>query len=169
MIKNKLTCGLIFLFGFVLGIISLTALNVNTNDMYLNMLRSRFRVEQEMLAKKAASDQNIIRVLHHRYNVVSTYANDEFSVFNNLEDSFLLPIQLFILKHVVASIETTKGERVAEGIERGKLAFTLEQAGMIPDAQIEWKKAINLANYGKTIDEFKEYVSSIVATEIQNN
>ena len=112
-------------------------------------------------------DNDIIDTLMHRKNVVSTYSENEFSIFNctfSLND-FWQPFQLLALKAMSISKKNSEGKKISEGIEMGKLAYTLDLAGMSQAADTEWTKASNLANYGKNLDKFKTLISTMIKEE----
>ena len=153
-----------FALGFLLGAIGLNILNIYTSDTYLNLLRSKFRAEQQSIAIDAANNHNNISMLVSQYNVVNTFSDKNSTVFNRVSSGydFWLPFHLIVLKQIVAPIGSSKGEKTAEGIERGKLAYTLELAGMPQSAEQEWKKAIELIGYNNGLDKFKIFISTII-------
>lgn len=168
--KKIASSALIFFFGFFSGLFVLNYIYVEVHSSYLNNLRMQFRANQIISAITATKNKDAVNMLVHRQNVVDTYKNNNFDLFSSesSEYGFWSPFQLLILKNLSGSSDYASGEQIAEGLERGKLAYSLDTLGMNKKAEEEWALASELAGYVNKQDKFKELISRIIISEISS-
>ncbi len=161
---------LIFILGFVSCLIVLSCLNAEVHDSYLNNLRMQFRADQSIQAITATKNEDSLKTLVYRQNVVNTFGEESFDFFRSesSENGFWSSFQLFILKNVNDSTHNSKGEWISEGLERGKLAFSLDALGMKSRADEEWLLASKLAGYADKQNDFKKLISRMINSEVSS-
>jgi hypothetical protein len=149
-LRKTLSITGIFLLGFIVGMTSLNLLYMHLNKTYINVLLHGIEFEQGLLASKTAREGDTIRSLVHRWNVVdATTANGFRSLrTTTMQDEFFYPFAMLVIKQMQENTQykegKVKGERMIEGINRGKLAKTLEALGEneLADKQWEWANSL---------------------------
>lgn len=146
-------------------------LHMYVRPTYKEIIRIDLKTEQEFLAGRAARHNDIIRAAFHRWNVVDAEANDGFRIFQNdghtkdIDSSFFFPFQVLALKELASSYgDLTKAKLIAEGIDRGKLAISLEVIGAHQEASRQWQLAKTLTNR-KSMKDVRSLIIKILAQE----
>ena len=153
---------LIFLIGFFCGVLFLNLLCMNALRVQKNIIKSELSAEQQMLAQRAERKGDYTRALIHRWNVVDLASPDGFRVFRDKKSKkdnlgFLFLFHAITLRQMEKRIDPRgKGRKINEGIERARLALTLEEAGMTEVAAEQWNKAAELTSM--KIEEVKKLV-----------
>lgn len=151
----------IFAIGLIFGAILMNLLNMYVRPTFRETIRIDFKTEQELLASRAAREGNEERALVHRWNVVDAETNDGFRAFSkernkDIDSSFFFPFHMLTLKAMMNPNDESqaKGAAIAEGLDRGRLALSLEFIGAQKDADKQWEIARDLIGKG-SIDEVK--------------
>ena len=136
-------------------------------DSYLYVMKTHFRGYQTIKSIQSMHDGNTIRAIACQQNIVDTYNSNYFALLINDREKFNLEQALnsFIVKRVIESTYSEKGERSSEAIDRGRLAFLLDSIGMKSYADEEWKRATELIGYSNK-DAFKEMISRIINNDL---
>jgi hypothetical protein len=172
---KALKIGGIFISGLIIGAILMNFLYMYVLPVYRDTIRINFQSEQEFLSSRAFRQGKIVRALVHRWNVVDSEADDGIRAFNkkrnkDIDESFLFPLQMLELKSFTQSKDGAqeKGARIAEGIDRGRLALLLESIGSQDEADKQWEISRMMTNKA-SIGEIKKLIiklQSIDNTEI---
>ncbi len=140
--------GGIFTGGIIVGAIIMNLIYMSVRPAYRETIRIDLKTEQEFLASRAARQGNKVRALVHRWNVVDTEANNGFCIFNKernneMDSSFFFPFYMLVLKTMMHSEvdKHEKGARISEGIDRGRVALSLESLGAREEADKQWEIA----------------------------
>jgi hypothetical protein len=165
---EKIKKYMIFLVGFIAGMIVFGLINASSYSAFLNSLRLNFRADQNFLAIKATQNNDVIDEVVHRKNIVDSFSKNSVTIFDDASEEygFWTPFQLIILDKLSSSMDSAKGAMVAEGLERGKLAYALEKAGLTLNAGSEWNLARELSGYDNKPDDFKQLIIKLINTEI---
>jgi hypothetical protein len=154
--------------GFLCGFVAYGLVVVNSSPYYLENLRINFRANQQLLSIKSTNNDDMVSMLVHRQNVVDSYSNETISIFETKLSGFdfWLPFQLLALNSVTDSMVDTKSGTISEGLERGKLAYTMDLIGLQDHAEKEWDLASKLAGYSSKPEEFKRLIKKLIETEL---
>jgi len=166
--KQLVSSALIFIIGFACGLILITLLSSASYKSYLAGLQIQFRADQGIKAIRATRTGDIIKALVCRQNVVDTFDPESYEFFYEKEAifNFWSVVQLYILEEIKDSTYSPQGERLSEGLARGKLAFVLDNLNMKLKAEEEWARAVELAGYSSKQDAFKKLISKMIETEV---
>jgi hypothetical protein len=141
-----LKIGGIFSGGIIFGAIIMNLLCMYVRPIYRETIRIDFKIEQEFLSSRTARQGNKVRALVHRWNVIDAEAKDGFKAFSkernkDIDSSFFFPFQMLALKILMYPKDGNqeKGARIAEGIDRGRLAIFLESIGDKKEADKQWE------------------------------
>lgn len=165
---EKLKKYIFFFIGFITGVITLGLINSSSYSVFTNNLRIGFRANQNFLAIKATQNNDVIDEIVHRKNVVDSFSKNGGMIFDDASEEcgFWTPFQLIILDKLSSSMDNPKGAKVAEGLERGKLAYALEKAGLTVKADSEWNHARELSGYSNNPEEFRQLIKKLIDTEV---
>jgi hypothetical protein len=158
-----------FFLGLLAGMLLLESVEIYVRPAYRNLIRTRLKVEQEFLASRAARDNKPLESAFHRWVVVSTESEDGFHALRGHSDeindkSYLFPLALLKFKWMSSTDSVRKGEKIVEGLDRGKLAVALEALGQAEEADKQWQQAQHLMGR-PTMEATKKSVYSILAQE----
>src|SRR5438445_12102980 len=82
-----------------------------------------------------------------------------------IDNGFFLPFMLLGLRYIIAPVDPSgRGARVAEGLERGKLARALEQIGASTTAEEQWRHAQDLLGR-HTLEDVQRAVDGVLEIE----
>jgi hypothetical protein len=172
---KALKIGGIFISGLLIGAILMNFFYMYVIPVYRETIRINFKTEQEFLSSRAFRQGEIVRALVHRWNVVNSEADDGFRAFNkkrnkDIDESFLFPFQMLALKSLMQTKDGVqeKGARIAEGIDRGRLALSLESIGAQKEADKQWEISRMMTDK-ESIEEIKRLIiklQSIDNTEV---
>ncbi len=156
---------LIFCLGFFCSLMLLLSLSSTAYKSYLEYLQIQFRAEQTIKAIQATKANNNAKAFVYRQNIVDTYSPDAF--FNVEKTSFNLwsVIQFYILEKVKDPAYTPQGKLLVEGLEHGKLAYTLDALGMKSKAEEEWIRAAEITGYAQKPEALKQLISQMIKEE----
>src|SRR6266404_5032274 len=136
-VKRRALLG--FVLGVAVGAAGILFLDMRMRAMYRRVLQSNFLTEQDLMAARTARQGDQLRSLVYRWNAVDASSEEGFRIFRadpEIDDGFFLPFELIVLKYIIAPADPSgRGARVAEGLERGKLARALEQIGASTTAE----------------------------------
>ncbi len=156
---------LIFSLGFVCSLMLLFFLSSTAYKSHLEDLQIQFRAEQTIKAMQATRAGDNAKSFVYRQNVVDTYSPDGFFYVEKTSLNLWSVIQFYILEKIKDSTYNPQGEQLAEGLERGKLAYTLDALGMKSKAEEEWIRAAEIAGYAQKPEAFKKLISQMIKTE----
>lgn len=169
-LKSTLKYTSVFLLGLLVGTFLIESLEIQLRPAYRNIIiRTDFKTEQEFLASRAARENRRVEAAFHRWAVVNAESDDGFRVFQEHHDelngqqySYLLSV--YILKLMSSDDNIKRGQKIAEGFDRGKLAAALETIGQKAEAETQWQLAQVLTGR-KNIEETKKSVYSMLGQE----
>lgn len=165
-IKKIILSALIFVLGLSCGVVLLSSLISAAQKTYLDDLYLQFRADQSIKAIEATKSGDEYGALVHRQNIVNTFAKkDNFFNFSEADFSTLSILQSCIVSTVKDSTFNIKGEKLSEGLERGKLAYEYNNIGATSKAEQEWTLATKLAGYSNKQQEFKKLISEMIEAE----
>jgi len=159
----------VFFLGLLMGAFLLETLEIYLRPSYRNLIiRTHLKSEQEFLASRTARENRPLESAFHRWTVVNAESEDGFRVFrhNNaeLDDSpYLYPFSMLVLKSMASEINI-EGKKIAEGIDRGKLAVALETLGRQNEAEEQWRQAQLLIRH-TTLKATKDLVYKLLEQE----
>lgn len=118
---------------------------------------------------RATRENKLLEATFHRWAVVNAESDDGFHVFQahslELDDApYSYLYVMYILKWMSTGENIKRGEKIAEGFDRGKLAAALEAVGQKKEADIQWQRAQVLI-HRRTLKETKEAIYSMLAAE----
>jgi hypothetical protein len=163
------TVGIFFL-GLAVGAFIMESLEIYVRPTYRQLIRIDFKTEQDFSAGRASRDNKVLEATLHRWAAVNAESDEGFSVFrdkrnNKLgDDSYLLPFVLLVQKRIWSSDNIQRGKKIGEGIDRGKLAVSLERIGQLPEAEIQWSKCQQLQQ-GHSLESLKQLTYSLLEQE----
>lgn len=163
--KQIVSSILVFILGFSCSLILLVFLSSTVYKSHLEDLQIQFRAEQNIKAMKATKAGDNAKAFVCRQNVVDTYNLDGFLDVEEARFNLWSAVQLYILEKIKDSTHDPQGERLAEGLERGKLAYTLDTLGMKSKAEEEWLRAAEVTGYSQKPDALKQLISQMIETE----
>ncbi len=156
--------GGIFIGGLIVGAGLMNLLHMYVRSTYRETIRIDLNTEQKFMAGRAARQGDKLRALSHQWNVVDTEAKDGFRAFQKerneeIDSSFFFPFYMVVLNAMVHPKEgmQEKGARISEGIERGKLALSLESVGANQEAEKQWEISRALT-YKKSTEEIRKFI-----------
>ncbi|MCP3178341.1 hypothetical protein MJO47_14645 [Desulfuromonas sp. KJ2020] len=157
--KRYMFWSLIFFFGFIAGALVTSLLEREVRPTFVKLIRSGLKTEQEFLAAKAARENRKFEAVTHRWVAVNAESDDGFRIFRDdqtyyNDESIFFPFALLVFKNMNSTESVIKGQKIVEGIDRGKLAVALEEIGQNELAQKEWGKAQSLKN-NQPIEDIK--------------
>jgi hypothetical protein len=159
----------IFLVGVVVGAFLLESLELHVRPTYRQLIRVDFKTEQDFLAGRASRENKPIEETFHRWAVVNAESEEGFSAFreqnSQLDDkTYLHPFTLLVHRCMWSPPNIQRGKRIGEGIDRAKLAVSLEKIGEKKEAEIQWNKAYQLQQ-GSSLDRIKQLTYSLLEQE----
>lgn len=136
---------------------------------YIGVIRSGIQVEQAIAAANSAREKRWLESAMHRWLAANVESEQGFLIFRKdqnfyADKSLFYPFSLLALQKIESMESIKKGRKIAEGINRGKLAVAFEKLGENILADQEWERARALTNR-KTIQETKEMVSRLLEHE----
>ena len=147
-IIKALKIGGIFIGGLIVGAVLMNLLHMYVRPAYRETIRIDLKQEQEFLAGKATRQGDNLRAVTHRWNVVDTDATEGFRAFRkkrnkDIDSSFFFPFYMIVINELVHPREgmEEKGSRISEGVDRGRLALSLESVGARDEADRQWEMA----------------------------
>lgn len=169
-LKSFLKYSGVFLLGLFVGAFLLESLEMYLRPSYRTIIiGSHFRAEQEFLASRAARENRPVEAAFHRWAVVNTESEDGFDFLRLRGDEldgkpYSYPFGLLVLKWMSSGENIKRGEKIVEGIDRGKLAAALETIGRNQEAEEQWQRAQQLMR-GKTVEAAKDRVNNLLKSE----
>lgn len=168
-LKSALKCSAIFLIGLVVGAVLLESLEIYLRPAYRALIiRSHLMSEQEFLASRATRENRQLDAAFHRGVVVNAESETGFTVFrvpnSELDDKQYLYLPGMLALKSMWTPERVMKEKVAEGLNRGKLAVALEALGQNKEAEYQWQLS-QLLLQRKTIEETKATVYPLLELE----
>lgn len=160
----------VFFLGLIIGAFLLESLEIHLRPSYRELIiRTHLKTEQEFLAQRAVRENRHLEAAFHRWVVVNSASEDGFRVFrqNNEEldaNPYLYPLTMLVLKSMASGTTIEMGRKIAEGIDRGKLAAALETLGRKREAQKQWRQAQLLTHY-PTIKATKDCIHKLLEQE----
>jgi hypothetical protein len=165
----------IFVGGIIVGAVLINLLDMYVRPAYRETIRIDLKTDQEFLANRATREGDKVRALVHRWNVVDAEAKDGFRAFNkertkDLDSSFFFPVYMLILNTMMndKDVRLEKGAKIAEGLDRGRLALSLEAIGNHEEANRQWKIARTLT-CRKSIEEIRKLILRIQTIDNTEN
>lgn len=160
---------LIFFVGFIAGAIAVSLLERDVRPTFVKMIQSGLKNEQEFLAAKASRENQLFDATMHRWVAANAESDDGFRIFRDYhtfynDDSIFFPLALLGFKHMYSTESVIKGQKIVEGIDRGKLAVALEVIGQNDLAQKQWEKALSLHG-SPSIEKLKKSVYLLIEQE----
>jgi hypothetical protein len=161
----------IFMMGLIAGAVLMNLLHMYVRPVFLRIIQTEYEVQQELLATRAARNNDNLQAVVHRWNLVESessslhaFKKDKYK--NETLSSFLFPFYLVPLNLMTASQEQSleKGAKIIESINRGKLAIALESSGQTAEAKRQWEIA-KLLCPGKSIEELRAQALRLMKLE----
>lgn len=156
--------------GLFVGAFLLESLEMYLRPSYRDIIvRSHFKSEQEFLASRAARANRPVEAAFHRWAVVNAESADGFGVFRKIGDDldsmpYMYPFSMLVLKWMSSGENIKRGEKIVEGLDRGKLAASLESLGRKEEADEQWQRAQQLMQR-KTVEATKASVNALLKSE----
>ncbi len=160
----------VFLLGLIIGVFLIETLEVYLRPSYRDLvLRNHLKTEQEFSAMRAARENKRLDAAFHRWAVVNAESDDGFQVFQphslDLDGTpYSYLYVMYVLKWMSSGENIKRGEMIAQGLDRGKLAAALESLGQKKEADDQWQRAQALM-HRKTLKETKEAIYSMLENE----
>jgi hypothetical protein len=161
----------VFLLGLIIGAFLIETLEVYLRPSYRDLvLRNHLKTEQEFLAMRATRNNKLLDATLHRWAVVNAAADEGFhQVFQphsiDLDGApYSYLYVMYVLKWMSSGENIKRGEKIAEGLDRGKLAAALESLGQKKAADNQWQRA-QVLMHRKTMKETKEAIYSMLEHE----
>lgn len=160
----------VFLLGLIIGAFLIESLEVYLRPSYRDLvLKNHLKTEQEFLAMRATRNNKLLDATLHRWAVVNAEADDGFQVFQphgiDLDGApYSYLYVMYVLKWMSSGENIKRGEKIAEGLDRGKLAAALESVGQKKEADDQWQRA-QMLMHRKTLKEMKEAIYSMLEHE----
>jgi hypothetical protein len=114
---------------------------------YTQMLRLNYQIEQEELAENAKQKNDWDRAIFHYRNVVELISRPANKTASPDQAPWALqfPFTALIVREISDRSDTTgRGQQMLEGLNRGKLAISLERAGKSREAEQQYSLAMKL-------------------------
>jgi hypothetical protein len=161
----------IFVLGVIVGAILMNLLHMYVRPVFLRIIQTEYEVEQELLAARATRNNDNLRAVLHRWNLVESESSS-LQVFrknkcqNDTAASFLFPFYLIPLNMMTMTQEQSleKGGKIVESLNRGKLAIALESIGQTSEAKKQWEAAKSITP-GKSIEQLREQTLRLMTLE----
>jgi hypothetical protein len=169
-IKSTLKYAGVFLLGLVIGAFLLETLEIYLRPSYRDLIvRVHLKTEQDFLASRATRENRLLDAAFHRWVVVNAESEKGFRVFrrNNAElddSSYLYPLGMLVLKSMASGTNIERGQKISEGIDRGKFAVALESLGRTKEAEEQWRQAQELNRY-TTLKATKDLIYKLLEQE----
>jgi hypothetical protein len=169
-IKSTLKYAGVFLLGLLVGAFLLETLEIYLRPSYRDLIvRVHLKTEQDFLAARATRENRLVEAAFHRWAVVNSESEKGFRVFrrNNAElddNPYLYPLGMLVLKSMASGTNIERGQRISEGIDRGKLAVALESLGRTKEAEEQWRQAQELNRY-TTLKATKDLIYKLLEQE----
>ncbi len=169
-LKSALKYTGIFSLGLIMGSFLLESIEIHLRPSYRDLIiRTNIKTEQEFLASRAARENQPLEAAFHRWAVVNTESEEGFRALRRdnteLDDrSYLYPLSMLVLKSMSSGTNIERGNEIAEGIDRGKLAVALETLGRQNEAEEQWRQAQLLTRY-MTMKGTKDLVYKLLEQE----
>jgi hypothetical protein len=161
----------IFMGGIIVGAVLMNLLHMYVRPAYREMIRTELKSEQEALAQRTNRQNDKLRSVSHRWNVVDSESESGFRAFRKernraIDSSFLFPFYMLVLDAMVHPKKgmQEKGARIVEGIDRGHLALALECIGAHKEADRQWEIAQTLTKK-KSIDDIRQFILKLQEQE----
>lgn len=138
-------------------------LSMKASKTYIETVRIDYLIEQEVLAVGARKDGRFNEALCHYSNLVYATSSPGIRFLEKIQPrwSFLFPFVAMLLQEIEHEVDPSNlGRARIEGINRGKLATTLEALGRTKDAEEQYRIATKLMDIGD-IQEVKETIRDI--------
>ena len=118
-------------------------LSMKASDVFVEVVRSQYDREQQMMAAQARKDGKPYWELVHRKNVVDASSYSNLPSFEEASDNwtFAFPFAAPILKKISDIPNRDKAYRVMHGINLARMADTLELLGKDEEAVELWQQA----------------------------
>lgn len=159
----------IFMMGIIVGAVLMNLLHMYIRPVFLRIIQTDYEVEQELLATRAARNNDNLRAVLHRWNLAESsslqvFNKDKYK--NDTVASFLFPFYLVPLNMMTKAQEISlgNGEKIVESINRGKLAVALESIGQRSEAEKQWAAA-KLLYPGKSIEAMRSQALRLMKHE----
>ncbi len=167
--KKIITFSGIFLGGIVVGATLMNLLHMYVRPTYREVIRTKLQTEQEFLAGRATRQNDKLRAVLHRWNVVELDSGEDFRVFRkeenkDIDSSFLFPFHMVPLKFVALSNRQDKGSHVLKAVNRGYFAAALEAFGENAEAARQWEQTRNMLGR-KSLEETRKFILSLLEQE----
>jgi len=161
----------IFVLGVIVGAILMNLLHMYVRPVFLRIIQTEYEVEQELLAARATRNNDNLRAVLHRWNLVESESSS-LQVFrknkyqNDTAASFLFPFYLVPLNMMTTTQEQSleKGGKIVESINRGKLAIALESIGQTSEAKKQWEAAKSITT-GKSVEQLRDQALRLMKLE----
>lgn len=167
--KKIMTISGIFLGGIIVGATLMNLLDMYVRPIYREVIRTKLQTEQEFLAGRATRQNDKLKAVLHRWNVVDLESGESFRVFRkeenkDIDSSFLFPFYMLPIKFVVNEKCQDKGGYALEAVDRGYLAAALEALGENAEATRQWEQAQTMLGR-KTLKETREFILTLLEQE----
>jgi hypothetical protein len=160
----------IFFLGLIVGAFIIEAVEIHVRPTYRQLIRIDFKTEQDFLAARASRENKPIQETLHRWAAVDAESDEGFTTFRDEknkqlgDNSYLLPFALLVQKQMWSSENIQRGKKIGEGIDRGKLAVSLEKIGQQMEAEAQWNKSQQLQQ-GHSLEQIKQLTYSLLEQE----
>lgn len=160
---------MIFFFGFIAGALATSLLVKEVRPTFVKMIQSGLKTEQEFLAAKAARENRKFEAATHRWVAANAESEEGFRIFRKdqsyyNDESIFFPLALLVFKDMNSTESVIKGQKIVEGIDRGKYAVALEEIGQNDLAQNQWEKALSISGM-PSMEKLKNSVQLLIEQE----
>lgn len=152
-----------FLGGGVAGVVLMGWLSMTASETYLDLVRTAYRHEQELLANQAWQQGDLRRALIHYDNLVQASSEAGIKALEpgHVRWPFSFPVAAIVLQSLSQRPGVSaKGRAYLEGVYRAKLARVLEATGRPEDARAEFGRAAQLMGVDG-IEQVKQFIKEL--------
>ena len=152
---------LIFVIGFIVGLIVMCYLSMKASTTYLHIVKLNFEIQQEATAYHFMKAGDYQRALVHYKNLADSQSEKNIYAFQSEHSqwAFSFPFAAVVLKEIGKSLDPEgKGRRAIEGITRGNLASVMAKLNMQKESEEQYRIAAELVGH-KDVVRIKETVS----------
>jgi hypothetical protein len=134
--------------------------------MYEDTIITCYRIEQGLLADRAAARGDRAEEERQRRNVIATFSREGFKTITSDAEALLaratVPPAMLVLS--LAKADSAPADPIDEALERGRLALALERAGRTDAANAEWTQALQM--FGRwDLPRFRAMIENIAAID----
>jgi uncharacterized protein YacL len=175
--KKYISHLLFLLIGLLIGLVIMGVLSMKASHTFVEIIRSQYLQEQQMMAAQARKDGKLHWELVYRKNVVDVSSHNTLSSFEEAGSnwSLIFPLAAPILNEISNIPNKDDTLRRIHGINLARMADTLELLGKKKEAARLWQQAAEQMGYDdiekarSRVTNFTEIDSGLLETGINLN